>query len=74
VSRENAESEVKRFNEYFCSLSDEQRHEYYGNTPSSIALYERCLFCGGSYKNFRNANPGDCPNGVTMSPIIKRDE
>lgn len=39
-----------------------------------MSHYEHCHRCGGSYKNFREYKEGDCPDGVTMSPIIKEEE
>jgi hypothetical protein len=69
VSRVYAEDEVNRFNEYFKTLDQEWKANF-GGKPSSITLYERCFHCGGPHTNFRDALPGDAPDGVTMSPII----
>ena len=69
VSREYAEDEVKRFNEYFNKLSKKDQEDFYGGHCSSIASYEGC-WCGNRYDNFRESKPDDCPNGVTMNPII----
>lgn len=75
VSRNHAEAEYKRFNEYYDALSKQEQEDYYGGHGSSIKNYEHCHgICGGSYKNFRDSKEGDCPNGVTMNPIIDRDE
>lgn len=74
VSREYAEVEVKTFNDYFKTLSLKERKDYYGNKPSSIKNYESCQYCSVSYKNFRDSLPDDCPDGVTMGPIISREE
>lgn len=68
VSREYAEDEVRRFGEFFHASTPEIQ-EMYGGHPSSIKMYEQC-WCGNTYENFRDSLPGDCPNGVTMSPII----
>lgn len=73
VSREYAENEIRHFNEYFESLTEKERQDYYGGRRSSIKEYDRCDLCGGSYKNFRPAEVGDCPNGVTLGPIITED-
>lgn len=73
VSRQHAESEVKRFNEYFDTLDDEAKSAY-GGKKATLALYDRCGFCNGGYQNFRDFEPGDCPNGCTLSPIIDRNE
>lgn len=70
VSREYAEDEVWRFNQYFAGL-DASARELWGNKPSTIDTYLRCFNCGGDYKNFRPSRPGDCPDGVTMQPILE---
>ena len=69
VTRLHAEAEVRRFNLYFDTLSQAVKDSF-GGKPSSVGLYERCLRCGGPHTNFRDAKPGDAPDGVTMSPII----
>ena len=74
VSRKSAEAEVKRFNEYYDTLSKKEQKDYYGGKKSTIDFYERCMLCGGSYTNFRNAVKGDCPDGVTINPIIERND
>jgi hypothetical protein len=73
VSRAYAEAAVKRFNEYFDGLSPDTQRDFYGGNRSSIASYEQC-WCGTSYKEFRPFKEGDCPDGVTMSPIIVEEE
>lgn len=70
VSREFAQSEVDSFNTYFYSLSQEKQQENYGGKPATIQSYEFCRNCGSYYTNFRNFEPGDCPTGVTLNPII----
>lgn len=74
VTRQHAEEEVRRFNEYFNSLSPKQQQDYYGGKGAYIELYERCFLCDGSYKNFRDSKTEDYPEGATLSPIIKRYE
>lgn len=69
VTREYAEAEVKRFNEFF-DRSPQDVRDSYGNRHSSVTAYERCFRCGGPHTNFRDAKEGDAPIGVTMSPII----
>jgi protein-arginine kinase activator protein McsA len=71
VTREYAEDEVKRFNDYFNALSLEKQYLYYGGKGSDIKQYEQCMVCSNSYKDFRLSKPGDCPNGCTISPIIR---
>jgi len=73
VTREHAEAEVKRFNDYFNTLSEDKQQKYYGGNCSGIELYDRCSFCGNSYKDFRDSKEDDCPTGVTLGPIIKED-
>lgn len=70
VTREHAENEVKTFNEFFDSTTEETRKSY-GNRRSTIVQYEKCSFCGNDYKDFRESEEDDCPIGVTMGPIIK---
>ncbi len=72
VTREYAENEVREFNAFFDRLDDEGK-AVYGNTKSSVRTYEQC-WCGNPHTNFRDVLPGDCPDGVTISPIIVEDE
>lgn len=70
IPRLRAEAEVVRFNLFFATLSEKQRHDYYGGKSSTISDYEHCVACGNPFSNFRAFRPGDCPNGCTLSPII----
>lgn len=72
VSRKFAENEVKRFNDFFNTLSKKEQNDYYGGKGATITFYECCFLCGGSYKNFRDFQPGDCPDGCTLNPIIRK--
>jgi len=72
VTREFAEAEVKRFNEYYEKLSPQKQQDYYGGTKSSLRQYERCG-CGNPHTNFRAFKEGDCPDGCTLGPIIRED-
>jgi hypothetical protein len=74
VPRMHAEQDVLRFNEYFMSLSDKERQDFYGDKGADISLYDSCHRCNGSYKNFRDSVEGDCPIGCTIGPIIDRNE
>jgi predicted nucleic acid-binding Zn-ribbon protein len=74
VSRKFAEEGVKSFNNYFYSLPEEKREQYYHNKPATMKEYSNCFFCNGPYTNFRDFIEGDCPPGVTLQPIIDRDE
>lgn len=68
VTREDAQAEVDRFNRYFDTLTPENQ-EMFGRR-SSIDSYERCIACGNPYTNFRPSQPGDCPDGCTINPVI----
>ena len=70
INRKHAEKEVESFNQYFLRLPVRKRKQYYNNTESNIKYYEQCYLCGGSYRNFRPSKLRDCPDGVTVSPII----
>lgn len=70
VSREHAEDEVRRFNEYFDGLPVEKQEDYYGGKKSSVLNYEKCFRCGSNWENFRRSREGDCPDGCTIGPII----
>lgn len=71
VTRQYAEDEVKKFNDYYDTLTKEMQQENYGGRGSSIVSYERCGFCGGSYKNFVDALDSEIRMGSTVSPIIE---
>lgn len=73
VTREYAEAEVAKFNEYFISLSKKKQKEYYGNKTSSIVNYENCVHCGNPHTNFDPYTIGDCSEGATLNPIIVED-
>ena len=73
VSREYAKFEVSKFNEYWETLSKEDRERAYGNCKANIKDYEFCQ-CGNSYKNFRKAKSDDCSSGNTLSPIIQKKD
>ncbi len=68
VTREFAQTEVERFNQFYQSSAPEVRDLYGG--PSSIAHYECCHRCGNEYTEFHDSEEGDCPAGCTLSPII----
>lgn len=72
VTREYAENQVKEFNEWF----DKQPvnvQSFYGHCGASMDTYLNC-WCGNEYKNFRDSKGGDCPDGVTISPILYYSE
>lgn len=68
VTRSYAVNQVKEFNDFYETLSTEYKCNYAG--PASIGSYEKCFYCGGSYLNFREFKEGDCPDGVTIQPIL----
>jgi len=72
-SRTQAEKEVAEFNDYFSTLTEKQRMDYYGNKKGDIKRYEQCFGCGGAYQNFRRAVKEDCPDGATLQPLIQDD-
>ncbi len=72
VSLAYAKNEVKRFNEYFDTLTDEWK-ENFGGRHSVLSSYLNC-WCGNEYLNFRDSNPGDSPDGCTLNPILARHE
>lgn len=71
VTREYAQDEVQRFNDYFATLSEEIR-EMFGDKPSDIANYEGCRICRNN--KFRPFKEGDCPDGCTIGPVIYEQE
>jgi len=70
ISKIECEDAVERFNKYFYTLSKKERKDYYGDKPAIISSYDKCFNCGGSYENFRDYEEGDCPDGVTIQPIM----
>lgn len=74
VLRLYAEYEVRRFNEYFDSLTKIKQYDLYNGTKSSIKRYECCFNCNNSYKDFREAKTEDCPMGCTIQSIITKED
>lgn len=68
ITREHAEQEVARFNAYYATLTPEKQQDYYGGKPSRIESYIGCFRC--TQTRFREAVPGDCPDGSTIQPVI----
>lgn len=64
ISRDEAGRQVAETNAYIDSLplSERSRH-----TRATLEMY-RCVGCGGT--EFRPSEAGDCPDGVTLSPVI----
>lgn len=46
----------------------------YAARNGGLENYRKCVGCGGSYKNFRLAKAGDCPDGCTISGILHFDD
>jgi hypothetical protein len=60
----------------FWATLDEHGREMYGckDAPPTREGYYECFSCSGSYKNFRDALPGDSPDGCSIQPILTRHE
>lgn len=74
VSREYAEEQVKKFNEFYVTLPPESQELYYNNKPASIDEYLACMRCGAEWSKFRRFEDGDCPDGCTIGPIVQNFE
>lgn len=72
VTRAYAEAEVARFNDWIVTQEQGTR-SMFGDRLSSIKTYERCQ-CGAPYTAMREYKAGDCPDGVTIGPILLEDE
>ena len=71
VTLDYATKQVQQFNEYYNTLTVEKQQMYYNGKPSSVYQYFKCMSCGNDYKNFRPFREGDCPDGVTINPILQ---
>ena len=82
-SREEVVEEAFNFYTYINSQTPEVQAEF-GIGPLSktkkkydieeaVKQFEECFNCGESYKDFED-DDGNCPAGVTMQGIIRRDE
>lgn len=71
VTREYAEQQVIDFNAYYDALSPADQQSFYGGRKPSVQSYEHCFRCNNTYKDFRPSEPGDCPDGCTIQPIIQ---
>ena len=76
VSRQYAEDEVKKFNDYYDTLSPEKQELYYSNKKADIDFYEGCFRCDNTYKDFHDASEEEEKNvfGSTLNPTINRNE
>lgn len=72
VSKEHVQKWEDEWKE-LCLTKPEEWLACYGikdRTPPSSKLYYECFLCRGSYKNFRESQPEDCPGGCTIQPIL----
>lgn len=69
-----ANAEVKQFNEYYFTLSEEDKEKFYGNICSRIERYVECFKCGNRYTNFRDASLTEIPAGSTIQSILYFEE
>ena len=67
-TREQAEDEVRRFNEFYDAAPPAVQEHY--RQHSSIAQYESCFRCSAPYTDMRLSREGDVPRGSTLQPII----
>lgn len=88
VTRASAECGVRGFNEAYDRMPFDYKESYlpfkeqrkpheerdYNLGYSKIESYEHCQSCNGNYKNFRDAKAGDCPDGCTIGPILRRED
>jgi hypothetical protein len=74
VTLEHAWAERWKFNEYYKTLSLKEQVNFYGGSPSSITQYLMCHACGAFCTNMREYQEGDCPDGVTLSPIVAHSQ
>lgn len=72
VPRKWATEELASSISFLASLNKKDRANYGSGTPT-MARYEYC-WCKNSYKNFRDFKEGDCPDGCTLSSIIRRQD
>ena len=66
LTREYAQAEVDRFNEFYDAAAPEVQENYAGR--STIEGYEGCFRCGKN--DFRPSKDDDCPRGCTIQPTI----
>ena len=75
VSEEYAHISAKNYIEYYESLSDLDKINYYGTLVQTesefFERYKSCFSCGNDYKDFHTETPKDIiSDGVTLQPII----
>jgi hypothetical protein len=74
VPRKWAEEEIINSTRWLdeMAISDPKGRSYFGDPPK-LVQYEYC-WCKNHYKNFRAFKKGDCPDGCTLSSIIKKSD
>lgn len=70
ITKSNAATEVRSFNEYFSRLSTDDRQSNYGGRPASIEHYKKCHTCGTPSDAFVPAI-GYENSGMTMQTVIE---
>lgn len=71
VPLQYARDAVDEFNEYY-DLQSRDTQELFGRR-ASLSTYLGC-WCGSSYRDGRDYKQGDCPDGVTIGPILHYNE
>lgn len=74
VPRKWAEAEIASSTKWIAGMDQEYLEKHYDGkrpTPPKLREYEYC-WCKNDYKNFRAFKKGDCPDGCTLSSIIRK--
>ena len=73
VAREDALRQIREFNEFRARQGPDKRAKD-GPYPRDAdwSIYLSCDRCGGSYLNFRDHLEGDCPEGCTLTHVLRR--
>lgn len=70
ISRAVARAQVSEVKKYLNTLPPDERAAYSRGRGVSVDDYEKCFRCGGSYREFREAQPDEIPLGVTVQVVI----
>jgi len=73
VSKKFAETEVAAFNAWLSTQPDSIK-EQYPSRGAELSDYAFCDRCGQHWTGFCESLPGDCPDGVTIGPIIFEED
>jgi hypothetical protein len=71
VPRAWAEDEIASSTRWIDGMTPAYRKKHGPYTPPTLGQYEYC-WCKNHYKNFRAFKKGDCPDGCTLSSIIRK--